>query len=224
MSPDPVDGPAGRRRRRRRVARNAPLTRPRPGSRRPRRHAEVRLRRRPARPRAGQRAGDRGPGRARRRSPRAFLEQAAGVGGAQHVVSLGAAAGARRAALPAPDDVDARSTPTRCAALDADGVGRDGRRGRRAPQGRRHPRRRRRGRSPTGCRRGSGSTCTGTAGSTRGWPARSWASRRSRASRSATASAPPARRGSQAHDEIERDAPDGIAPPHRPRRAAPRAA
>ena len=64
MSPDPVDADelAGQ-------ARNAALTRPRPGPRRPRRHAEVRLRRRPARAGARQRPGDRRPGRARHRSP-----------------------------------------------------------------------------------------------------------------------------------------------------------
>ena len=63
--------------------------------------------------------------------------------------------------------------------------------------------------SPTACRRASARTCTGTAGSTPSWPARSWASRRSRASRSATGSAPPPGAGSQAHDEMERDA-DGV--------------
>ena len=60
MSADPVDADVLAD-----LARNAPLTRPRARPRRPRRHAEVRLRRRPAGPGAGQRAGDRGPGGAR---------------------------------------------------------------------------------------------------------------------------------------------------------------
>ena len=50
--------------------RGAPLTRPRPGPRRPHRHAEVRLRRGPPRARARERPRDRRPGRARRRRPR----------------------------------------------------------------------------------------------------------------------------------------------------------
>ena len=68
----------------------------------------------------------------------------------------------------------------------------DGRRDRPHPQGRRHPRRRRRGRWPTACRRAWAASPTATAASTRGSPPRSWASRPSRASRSATASSSPA--------------------------------
>ncbi len=202
MSADPVDDPEKLNR-----ARNAPLTRPRPG------HADlVGMRKyafddaRPVLERAS----------ARETATRValgtvaarFLEQAAGIRLVSHVVQIGpvgvpddaAAAHARRRRRPRrrPGALRARRD-----------VGGDGRRDRRVP---------RRGAtrsaassrcSPTACRPASAATCTATAGSTRGSPARSWASRRSRASRSATASGPPPAAAPQAHDEIERDAVTG---------------
>ena len=73
--------------------------------------------------------------------------------------------------LPTPDDVErARRRPG--ALPRPRGVGGDGRRDRPGPQGRRHPRRRRRGRRLRAAARASARTCTGTAGSTRGSPAR----------------------------------------------------
>ena len=74
-----VGRPGRRRRARGSQARNAPADPPAPRARRPRRHAEVRLRRRPPRPRARQRPRDRGPRRARRRGqgvPRAVRRRA----------------------------------------------------------------------------------------------------------------------------------------------------
>ena len=71
-------------------ARNAPLTRPRPGPRRPRRHAEVRLRRRPAGAGAGQRPRDRGPGRARRGGPGVPAAGRSACEVLSHVVAIGA--------------------------------------------------------------------------------------------------------------------------------------
>ena len=159
------------RRARAELARNAPLTRPRPG------HADlVGMQKygfddaRPVLERASARetAARVALGAVAAR----FLEQAVGVRLVSHVVAHRHAPRARRArALPTPDDVDrARRRP---GALPRPGRERgDGRRDRRGPQGRRHPRRRRRGASCTACRRASARTCTGTAGSTPGWPAR----------------------------------------------------
>ena len=109
MSPDPVDPETldGQ-------ARNAPLTRPRPGPRRPGRHAEVRPHRRPAGAGAGQRAGDGRPGGARRGG------QAAAQPGPRHrdPQPRGRArpgAGARDEAMPGPDDAAAiDADPVRC--------------------------------------------------------------------------------------------------------------
>ena len=85
------------------------------GARRPRRHAEVRLRRRPAGARAGQRARDRGPGRPRRGRP--------GVPARRRSTSGWSATSSRSAPALAPDGVcpdspttSRASTPTRCAA------------------------------------------------------------------------------------------------------------
>ena len=111
MSADPVDpdelAGAGPQR-----AADPPPARPR----RPRRHAEVRLRRRPPDPGARQRPRDRGPGRARRGRHAPSCEQALGV----EIVSatssrIGAAQRPGRRRCPARRR-GARSTPTRCAA------------------------------------------------------------------------------------------------------------
>ena len=108
MSADPVDPEMldG-------LARNAPLTRPRPGPRRPGRHAEVRLRRGPAGARARQRPRDRRPRRARRGRARRSSRQALGVELVSHVVELGTVDAPRRQRAPA---------PTTSSALDADPV------------------------------------------------------------------------------------------------------
>ena len=94
-------------------ARNAPLTRPRPGPRRPGRHAEVRLRRSPAHSGAGQRPGDRRPGRPRP-GGRSFLAEALGARVLSHVVELGTVA-APAGAVPTVDDLTAiDADPVRC--------------------------------------------------------------------------------------------------------------
>ena len=135
----------GRRRQRREGDRPQPAAHPAaPGARRPRRHAEVRVRRRPAGARAGLGPRDRGPGRARRGGrpvPPAGLRHPAGV--AHRGDRRGRAS--PRTPRCRPPTTSRRSTPTRCARSTPAGVGRDGRRGRRRPQGRRHPRRGRRG-------------------------------------------------------------------------------
>ena len=173
--------------------------------RRPRRHAEVRLRRRAPGARAGQRPRDRRPGRARARRPGVPARRSPDVEVLSHVVAHRRRHGAATARVPVPgrprDRIDA--DPVRC--LDPARERSDGRRDRRRPQGRRHPRRRRRGRRSTACRRASAVTCTGTGASTPGSPAPSWASRPSRASRSATASRRPGGAARDAHDEIDDD-------------------
>ena len=140
-------------------------------ARRPRRHAEVRLRRRPAGARAGQRARDRGPGRARRRRagvPRAGDRRPAGLATSSRsaqATRARRAAGRRRTTSTALD-----ADPVRCLDPDAsaamvaeiDAAHQDGR----------HARRRRRGARLRPAARASAATCTGTAGSTPGWPAR----------------------------------------------------
>ena len=109
MSADPVDADVLAAQ-----ARNAPLTRPRPGPRRPGRHAEVRPRRRPAGPRARQRPRDGGPGRARR-GRQGVPAAGARRGGAQprRRHRLGARAGRRACRGPA---TTTPSTRPRCAA------------------------------------------------------------------------------------------------------------
>ena len=166
MSADPVDpdvlaGPGPQR------PADPPAARPR----RPRRHAEVRLRRRPAGPRAGQRARDRGPGRARRGGPGVPRARRPASRCVSHVVELGAVRGARRASCPGPATstrVDA--DPVRC--LDPDAARRDGRRDRRGPHATATPSAASSRWSSTACRPGSAATCTGTGGSTPGWPVR----------------------------------------------------
>ena len=197
MAPDPVDPDVLAE-----LARNAPLTRPRPG------HADlVGMQKygfddaRPVLERAS--ARETAARVALGAVASAFLR--AGVRRrrcSSHVVGAGRGRASRRTSCPARTTWSA-STPTRFAAstrrrpaamvaeVDA------------AKQRRRHAGRRRRGRGRTGCRRVWAATCTGTAGSTPGWPRRSWASRPSRASRSATGSRPRAAAGSQAHDEID---------------------
>ena len=125
--------------------------------RRPGRHAEVRLRRRPPGARAGQRPRDRGPGRARRAVAKAFLRAGARRRGRSATSSRSARSARPTGAVPAPGRprraIDA--DPVRCldpaasaamvAEVDA------------AQQGRRHPRRRRRGASCYGLPPGLGS-------------------------------------------------------------------
>ena len=81
--------------------------------RRPGRHAQVRVRRRPPGARARLARGRPRPASPSARSRRAFLEQAAGIRLVSHVVGIGPVAVPEGADLPTPDDV---------AALDADPV------------------------------------------------------------------------------------------------------
>ena len=140
------------------------------GSRRPRRHAEVRFRRGPQRARARQRPGDRGPGGARRRG--ALLPRRARHPAREpHAVHR---PGAR------PRRVAAAALPTTSTLLDADPLrcfdpatsARMVAEVDERPEGRRHARRRRRGARLRCFRPGSARTCTGIADSTRSWPAR----------------------------------------------------
>ena len=115
-----------------------------PGPRRPRRHAQVRLRRRPAGARARHRPRDRHPRRARRGRRRGSSSRRSASGSCRTWSAIGAAsvAGGRRAA----DPRRRRGARRRPGALLRRGrVRGDGRGDRRVPQGRRHPRRRRRG-------------------------------------------------------------------------------
>ena len=137
----------------------------------PGRHAEVRSRRRAAGAGAGQRAGDRGPGGARRGGPAVPAARRSASQIVSHVVSIGSVSRARRASLPGPQDGRAgRRGP---GALPGPG-GQRGHAGgdRPGPQGRRHPRRRDRGGRLRRAARRWAATCTGTGGSTAGWPAR----------------------------------------------------
>ena len=168
MSPDPVSDEAYAAsddvNAEKEVARNRPLTRPRPG------HADlVGMQKygfddaRPVLERASARetAARVALGEVAAR----FLEQAYGIRLVSHTVAIGTAGVVRRraAAHPRPGRADRRrpgAHPRRR------GLGRDGRRGRGGQEGRRHPRWGRRGASPTGCPRAWARTCTGTAGST----------------------------------------------------------
>ena len=140
------------------------------GPRRPRRHAEVRLRRRAAGARARQRPRDGGPGRPRRRRRARSSTRPRASRLVSHTVAIGPVAVPEGAPLPLPDDVDA---------LDADPRAllrrRDERRGwsprSTPPPGRRHPRRRRRGARLRPAAGPRAATCTGTAASTPGSPA-----------------------------------------------------
>ena len=164
MAADPVDDGGARRPGPQRPADPA-ATRPR----RPGRHAEVRLRRGPADPGAGQRPGDGRPGRARRGRQRL---PAAGV--RRHACSAtsssSAPSPARRGLLPDP------RRPARHRRRPAALLRPRRQRGAWSPRSRR-PRRTATPSAawsrcwPAGCRRDSGRTCTGTAGSTPGWPA-----------------------------------------------------
>ena len=165
MSADPVDpdvlADAGPQR-----AADPAAARPR----RPRRHAEVRLRRGPAGPGAGLGARDRRPGRARargRRLPRAGHRRPAGLPRGR----AGRRPRARPASVPGPDDV-ARldADPVRC--LDPDAERGDGRPRSTRPTRTATPSAASSRSSSTASRRASAPTCTGTAGSTPGWPAR----------------------------------------------------
>ena len=158
-------------------ARNAPLTRPRPG------HADLAGMQkygfddaRPVLERAS--ARETAARVALGAVAQAFLRQVLGVEVVSHVVAIGPVI-VPDGVLPGPHD-NARidEDPVRCA--DPATSERDGRRDRRRPEERRHPRRRGRGGRRTDCRRAWAATCTGTAGWTPGWPARSWACSRSR--------------------------------------------
>ena len=182
MSADPVDEAELAE-----LARNAPLTRPRPG------HADYSgmlkygfddarpvLERASARETAARVAAG--------TVARHFLRQALGVEVISHVVSIGAAADTPGFA-PAAADLDAHRREPR-ARVRQGRRGRDDRRDRGRQEGRRHPRRCGRGDRRRAARRASARSSAATAGSIRDSPARSWASRRSRVSRWATGSRP----------------------------------
>ena len=142
MSADPVD-PAELDA----LARNAPLTRPRPGHADLVGHAEVRLRRGPAGPRAGLAPGRRRPGSRWAGWRPTSCEQA--VGARRGLPRRRARRGRARptGVVPEPDDL-ARldDDPVRC--LDPDASAAMVAADRPGAQGRRHPRRRRRGGRP----------------------------------------------------------------------------
>ena len=166
MSADPVD-PADLEG----SARNAPLTRPRPGHADLVGHAEVRLRRRPAGAGARLRPRDRRPGRPRAGSRATSSPRPSARGSSRTSIELG---GVR-----APDGLWPRTTPTIVARLDDDPVrcldpDTSKLMVERIDQAHRTA-------TPsaassrswcTGCRPASARTCTGTGASTRGWPAR----------------------------------------------------
>ena len=151
------------------LARNAALTRPRPG------HADlVGMQKydfdeaRPILERASARetAARVALGGLRR----CFLEQATDARMVSHVVELG---GVRAPAGSVPDGRRRGAPRRRPGALPRPRrLEADGRADRPGPQGRRHARRCRRGRRPRAAARVSGRTCTGTGGSTPGSPAR----------------------------------------------------
>ena len=172
MAADPVDAdglaaPTSRRRQGAATAADPAAA----GPRRPRRHAEVRLRRRPA---------GAGAGLARETAARVALgevaarvpEQASASGWSSPTVAIGAGRGS-------PDDAPLPGARRRRAPRRRPGalrrprdVGGHGRRGRRRPARRATPSAGSSRCSPTACRRASAPTCTGTGGSTPGWPAR----------------------------------------------------
>ena len=165
MSADPVDADvlAG-------LARNAPLTRPRPG------HADlVGMQKygfddaRPVLERAS--ARETAARVALGAVARAFLAPGRSAPRCSATSSRSARPARPTACVPGPGDIDAiDADPVRC--LDPDGERRDGRRGRRRPQATATPSAASSRSSCTGCRRAWAATCTGTAGSTPGWPAR----------------------------------------------------
>ena len=164
MSADPVDPDvlAGQ-------ARNAPLTRPRPG------HADLAGMQkyghddaRPVLERASARetAARVALGEVARR----LLRQVLGAEIVSHVVALGAVDRARTASCRCPQDPQP-STPTRSAASTPPRARRCAPRSTR-PARTATPSAASSRSSPTGCRPASAATCTGTAGWTAGWPAR----------------------------------------------------
>ena len=172
MSPEPVDAEALAAaddvNAEKEIARNKPLTRPRPG------HADLvgmqKYGHEDARPILERASARETAARvALGEVAAAFLEQAYGIRLVSHTVAIGTAAVRPDAALPTPDDVDRLDAdPVR--AFDAAGIRSHGRRGRRGQEGRRHVGRRRRGgrlRASAGPR---ARTSTGTASSTRGSP------------------------------------------------------
>ena len=142
MSADPVDEVELEA-----LARNAAAHPPAARARRPGRHAEVRLRRGPAGPRAGLRPRDRRPGRARRGRP-AVPASRPSAPTSSPTSSRSAPSGRRPARCPLPRDVAALDAdPVRC--LDAGRQQGDGQAEiDQAHKRRRHPRRGRRGRGP----------------------------------------------------------------------------
>ena len=165
MAADPVDPDVLAE-----LARNAPLTRPRPG------HADLAGMQkygfdeaRPVLERAS--ARETAARVALGTVARSYLKETAGIEIVSHVVELAAAQGAVRRRTPIPGDVEQLDAdPVRC--LDADASEGDGRRDRPGAQGRRHPRRSGRGAGVRRARRASARTSTGTGGWTRGSPAR----------------------------------------------------
>ena len=82
--------------------------------RRPGRHAEVRLHRRPRRARAGQRPRDRGPGGGRRAWP-SCCSATLGIESSRHVIQMGPArAEGRRPARRRPTSTASTTSPVRC--------------------------------------------------------------------------------------------------------------
>ena len=199
------------------VARNRPLTRPRPGHADLVGHAEVRLRRRPPGARARLRPRDRGAGGPRRGGgavPRAGLRHPAGVAHRRH--RHGRRRRRRRRCRPPTRSTP--STPTRSAPS--------------TPRAR--PRWSPRSRRPSkdgdtlggvvevrrlrAAARAWARTCTGTAGSTPSWPRALMGIQAIKGVEVGDGFRTAARRGSAAHDEMERGA-DGVdPPPHRPGR------
>ena len=180
MSADPVDPEilAG-------LARNAPLTRPRPG------HADLAGMQkygfdeaRPILERAS--ARETAARVALGAVARSYLKETAGI----EIVSPCRGAGRGEGALRRlPHALRRREAGRGSGALPGRGrVEGDGRGDRPGPQGRRHPGWCGRGARVRRAGRASARMCTGTGAWTPGSPPRSWASRRSRASRSATAS------------------------------------
>ena len=97
------------------VARNRPLTRPRPGPRRPGRACRSTASTTPARCSSGPARARPRPGWRSARWRRAFLEQAYGIRLVSHTVAIGTGGGRRRRRRCPTPTTSRRSTPTRCA-------------------------------------------------------------------------------------------------------------
>ena len=135
----------------------------------------------------------------------AFLDQAAGVALVSHTVAVGPVAVPEGAPLPLPADVGALDAdPVRC--HDAGDERPDGGGDRRLPPGRRHPGRRRGGRRLRPAAGARAATSTGTAASTPGSPAALMGIQAIKGVEVGDGFRTAARRGSAAHDEIERGA------------------